>query len=75
MTRPTMRLEVDEVGVGLGLQPCVVNGIACWVLRTDRNNQGLGDHDLDVLEFVSSMHLRSACGLEDGDEVSVEIDG
>ncbi len=74
MTKPSVRLEASKVGVGIGLLPCVVGGIACWVFRTDRNNAGQGDHDLNVLEIVSSVHLRTVLGLHDGDEVKVEID-
>jgi CTP-dependent riboflavin kinase len=73
MTDPAVRLEASEVGVGMGLMPCVVSGIACWVLRTDRNNRGEGDHDLNVLEIVSGAHLRTALGLQDGDGVTVEL--
>ena len=41
---------------------------------TDKNNRGCGDHDLDVLEIVSSVHLRTALGLVDGVELVVEVD-
>jgi riboflavin kinase, archaea type len=73
MTDAKIRLSAAEVGVEIGLLPCVVEGIACWVFRTDRNNTGRGDHDLNVLEVVSSVHLRTVLGLQDGDEVMVQI--
>jgi CTP-dependent riboflavin kinase len=73
MTNASIRLSASDVGVEIGLLPCVVEGIACWVFRTDRNNSGQGDHDLNVLEVLSSVHLRSVLGLQDGDEVTVQI--
>ncbi len=74
MQHPEVRLEVDEAGVGLGLVRCRLNATPCWIVRTDRNNSGAGDHGLDVLEIVASKHLRSALGLADGDQVVVEVD-
>lgn len=49
--------------------------VACWVLRIDRNNVGEGDDDLTILEVVSAVHLRAVLGLQDGVDVTVEIDG
>ena len=74
MQQPTVRLEAEEVGVGLGLVRYQVGGLAGWIVRTDKNNQGWGDHCLDVLEIVSPVHLRTALGLVDGDDVVVEVD-
>jgi CTP-dependent riboflavin kinase len=74
MQRPTVRLEADEVGVGLGFIRCRVGGLSGWIVRTDKNNQGRGDHGLDVVEIVSPVHLRTALGLVDGDDVVVEVD-
>jgi riboflavin kinase, archaea type len=73
MQRPTVRLEAEEVGVGLGFVGCQVGGLSGWIVRTDKNNQGRGDHGLDVLEIVSSVHLRAALGLVDGDDVVIEV--
>ena len=74
MQQPTVRLEAEEVGVGIGLVRCQVGGLSGWIVRTDKNNQGWGDHGLDVLEIVSPVHLRTALGLVDGDDVVVEVD-
>ena len=74
MQQPTVRLEADAVGVGLGFVRCQVGGLSGWIVRTDKNNQGWGDHGLDVLEIVSPVHLRTALGLVDGDDVVVEVD-
>ena len=74
MRTPAIRLDASEVGVGVGLLPCRVGGIAGWIFRTDRNNLGDGDHAMNVLEVVAAVHLRAALGLRDGDEITVEID-
>jgi CTP-dependent riboflavin kinase len=74
MAGATLRLDRSEVGVDVGLVPCRLQGVACWLLRTDKNNSGEGDHGLDVLELISAVHLRTALGLDDGDEVVVDID-
>ena len=43
------------------------------MIRTDRNNAGTGHHPRNVVEVVSTVHLRSALGLHDGDEVRLEV--
>ena len=73
MQQPQARLEAPEVGVGVGLVPCLLNDQPCWVVRTDRNNAGTGHHPLTLMEVVSTVHLRSALGLHDGDEVRLEV--
>lgn len=73
MHSPEARLEASEVGVGVGLVSCRLNEQPCWVFRTDRNNAGTGHHPLTVVEVVATVHLRSALGLQDGDEVRLEV--
>jgi riboflavin kinase, archaea type len=70
---PPVRLEPPEVGVGMNIVPCEIEGIRAFVLRTDRNNSGTGDHPTTVLEIAASVHLRQALGLRDGDRVEVVI--
>jgi CTP-dependent riboflavin kinase len=73
MREPQVRLEPSEAGVGIGLVSCRLNSVLCWVVRTDRNNAGVGGHPLTVVEVVSEVHLRSALDLQDGDEVTLEF--
>ena len=73
MGRPEVRLAAAEVGVGIGLVSCRLNDVDCWIIRTDRNNAGLGDHPLTVVEIVARVHLRTELGLEDGDEVTLHL--
>lgn len=73
MQHPDVRLEPPEVGVGIGLVSCRLNDWSCWVIRTDKNNAGLGDHPLTVVESVAQVHLRTELHLRDGDEVTVHL--
>jgi CTP-dependent riboflavin kinase len=74
MRRPQVRLEASDVGVGVILVACRLNDHPCWVVRTDRNNAGSGHHPLTVVEVVSTVHLRSVLGLNDGDEVRLDVE-
>jgi riboflavin kinase len=72
-----VRLEAEEYGgsVGVNLVPCRVLGRRAFILRTDGNEQGDGDHPLEVIEIATDVKLRDVFGLSDGDVVRVEIDG
>ena len=39
-----LRLEPPEYGVGMSLVPCEIGGIGAFILRTDKNDAGEGDH-------------------------------
>lgn len=55
------RLEPEDFevgGVGMNIVRCSVNGIPAFVLRTDRNNAGTGNHPPTVLEVAATVHLR-----------------
>ncbi len=73
MDRPHIALDAAIVGVDVGLLPAYINGVACWVLRTDKNNRGIGDHALDIIELVAPVHLRTVLNLHDGDPVVVDV--
>jgi riboflavin kinase, archaea type len=75
MDQPDIRLEAEQIGVGAGLIAAAINDVGCWVMRTDKNNRGEGDHALEVIEVVAAVHLRSALHLGDGDPVVVEVSG
>jgi len=72
---PSIRLEPAEVGVGMNIVPCEIEGIPAFILRTDKNNSGDGDHPATVVEIAASVHLRAALGLRDGDRVEVVLPG
>jgi len=71
-----IRLEPHEYGgrVGMNIVPCKIMGVAAFILRTDRNEAGLGDHDRNVIEIAAAVRLRDALGLTDGEVVDVEVD-
>lgn len=73
MRDPEVRLEAAKVGVGAGLVSCRLDDYECWIIRTDKNNAGLGDHPLTVVEVVAAVHLRTVLRLEDGDEVVLHV--
>ena len=75
MGTPDVRLDAVESGVGVGLVSCHLNGSPCWILRTDKNNTGMGDHPLTVVEIVATAHLRTLLSLADGDEVVLHVGG
>jgi len=70
------RLEADEYGgwVSVSLVPCRVFGRRAFILRTDANEAGNGDHPLSVVEIATDIKLREAYGLVDGSIVEIEID-
>ena len=71
-----MRLEPHEYGgrVGMNMVPCNIMGTAAFILRTDKNEAGLGDHDRNVIEIAAAVRLRDELGLSDGDVVDIEVD-
>jgi len=54
--------------------PCRVFGRSAFILRTDGNEQGTGDHPLEVIEIATDIKLRDAFNLNDGDLVQVEVE-
>lgn len=71
-----LRLEAHEYNgtVNVNIVPCRLLGRGAFILRTDANEMGIGDHPRTVLEIASDVKLRDTCGLADGDEVSIEIE-
>lgn len=70
-----VRLEPPEYGVGLSIVPCRIESVAGFILRTDKNDCGEGDHPPNVVEIAAAVHLRDALGLHDGDEVEITVAG
>lgn len=70
-----IRLEPPEYGISMSIVPCEINGLAAFILRTDKNDAGEGDHASNVIEVAAPVHLRSALGLLDGDAVEVVVGG
>lgn len=75
MPENVTRLEADEYGgaVSVSILPCTLRGTEAFILRTDANDQGRGDHPPTVIEIASHLRLRDRFDLEDGDRVTVEV--
>ncbi len=75
-TDPPLRLPPEALGgrVGINIVPCRIMGIPAFVLRTDQNEAGTGDHGRHLIEIAAGVRLRDALGLSDGDTVVIEID-
>jgi CTP-dependent riboflavin kinase len=65
------RLEPPEYAVPLSIVPCQIEGIDAFVIRTDKNNSGVGDHPPTVVEIAATVRLRDALNLRDGDDIGL----
>jgi riboflavin kinase len=72
-----IRLEGAEYGgtVSVNMVPCRILGRDAFLLRTDANEAGCGHHPRTIIEIATDMKLRDHFGLQDGDDVEVEILG
>jgi riboflavin kinase len=68
-----IRLEGMEYGgnVSVNIIPCKIFDQPAFVLRTDKNDAGLGDHPRNIVEIAAEVKLRDRFGLKDGDQVEV----
>jgi riboflavin kinase len=71
-----LRLEGEEYGgsVSVNLVPCSIQSTRAFLLRTDENEQGSGDHPKTIVEIAADVRLRDLYRLQDGDTVEVVID-
>jgi CTP-dependent riboflavin kinase len=81
----TLNVELDQpwrtptesepivAGVSLFLIPCRINCTPAFVMRTENNERGTGDHPLTVVEIISDKPLRELFDLHDGDQISLEL--
>ena len=70
-----MRLEKEEYGgtVSLSMFPCEIFGRKAFILRTDKNATGYGDHPPNIIEVITDVKLRDEYNLSDGDIVEVYV--
>jgi CTP-dependent riboflavin kinase len=70
-----LRLDPADYGgrVGMNLVPCRIADIAGFIVPTDQNEAGTGDHGRQVIEVVAAVNLRETLGLVDGDEVEIVV--
>ncbi len=61
-------------GVPILLMPCRVESLDAFIMRTEKNDAGKGDHALDIIEIIADRSLRNTLSLHDGDEITIEFD-
>jgi len=71
-----LRLEGVEYGgrVNVNLVRCSIFGRPAFILRTDLNEKGAGDHPRNVVEVASDLNLRQTYRLKDGSLVEIEVE-
>ncbi|WP_348266952.1 DUF120 domain-containing protein [Edaphobacter paludis] len=70
-----IRLEASEYGgrVSVSIVPCSIQGRKAFLLRTDANENGTGDHPKTIIEIATDVRLRDLFRLQDGDYLEVAI--
>lgn len=70
-----IRLEASEYGgrVSVSIVPCSIRGKEAFLLRTDANENGTGDHPKTIIEIATDVKLRDLFQLQDGDSLEVAI--
>jgi len=73
--RRAIRIEKEEYGgrVSVSIIPCRVFGRKAFIVRTDQNEPGTGDHARSIVEIATDVKLREVYSLTDGSEVEVEL--
>jgi CTP-dependent riboflavin kinase len=71
-----IRITADETApyggtVNINIVKCQINGSPAYVLRTDANELGNGDHGRNIVEIASDEKLRDKFKLLDGSSVSL----
>lgn len=69
------RLEKEDYGgtVSSYIVPCKIFDKNAFILRTERNESGLGVHSKKIIEIACDAKLRDTFKLEDGDPVEISI--
>jgi riboflavin kinase len=76
LPKGVIRLEGKEYGgtASVNMMPCTIRGRRGFLLRTDANEDGRGDHPKTIVEIATDVRLRDLFGLRDGDVVEIEIE-
>ena len=75
LPKNVIRLEKEEYGgtVSVSILPCEIFGKESFILRTDKNAMGMGDHPKTIIEIATDVKLREHYDLKDGDLVEVKV--
>jgi riboflavin kinase, archaea type len=76
MPQNVIRLEGQDYGgnVSVSIVPCSIFGRKAFILRTDANERGQGDHLKTIIEVATDIKLRDHFHLRDGDCITVEVE-
>jgi CTP-dependent riboflavin kinase len=68
-------IEKEEYGgqFQVLVKKCKINNHPACILRTEKNEEGSGDHPLNIIEVVSDINFRETYNLKDDDTILVEI--
>lgn len=75
LPKKVIRFEASEYGgrVSVRIVPCSIQGRKAFLLRTDANENGQGDHPKTIIEIATDVKLRDLFRLQDGDSLEVVI--
>ena len=59
--------------MSVSLLPCSVSGIQGFIMRTDPNADGTGDHPKTIIDAAAQVRLRDALNVSDGDIVTIKV--
>jgi CTP-dependent riboflavin kinase len=59
--------------VGISIIACRIIDLDAFVLRTDANETGNGDHPLNIVEIAATVKIRERYGLADGSVVRIDL--
>jgi len=70
-----IRLEKEAYGgrVSVSLLPCAGPGIQGFIMRTDANADGTGDHPKTIIEVAAQVRLRDALNVSDVHFVTIKV--
>lgn len=73
--KDALKLDKEEYGgrVSVFIVPCMFFDKEAFILRTEKNESGAGDHPKTIVEIASDVKLRDAYNLKDGDEIEITI--
>ncbi len=71
-----MRLDQREYGgtVSVSIVACSMLGRKAFILRTEKNEAGVGGHPKTIVEVACDVKLRETFNLHDGDKVEITVE-
>ncbi len=55
------------------VKKCEVFGEVAYIVRAEKNQKGVGDHDLKIIEIVSNKNFRDTFKIKDNDLIKIKI--